>query len=198
MPSPSMNIAVVDNGGQWTHKEWRTLKYLGCNAEIVLNTTPLGDLDQFDALVLSGGSPRIETESDSLGLTSEYLNSEIWPILGICVGHQYMATHFGGKAGPASIPEFGEAQLKINDNGWLLSNLPSEFKVWESHNDEVTELPDSFKILASSKDCSIQAMEHESLPYAGVQFHPEVEHSEFGAEIFTNFLKKAFNYRNSN
>ena len=192
-----MNVAVVDNGGQWTHKEWRILTYLGCNAEIISNNTPLSDLEKFEALVLSGGAPRIGTESDSLGLTSEYLNSETWPILGICVGHQYMAAHFGGEAGPATIPEFGEATLTVKKNGWLLSNLPSEFKVWESHNDEVTKLPDSFNILASSKDCSIQVMEHESLPYAGVQFHPEVEHSEYGAEIFTNFLEKASIYNKS-
>ena len=192
-----MNVAVVDNGGQWTHKEWRVLTYLGCKAEIVSNTSPLNDLEKFEALVLSGGAPRIGTEADSLGLTSEYLNSEIWPILGICVGHQYMAAHFGGEAGPATIPEFGEVTLSVKKNGWLLSSLPSEFKVWESHNDEVTKLPDSFEVLASSKDCSIQVMEHTSLPYAGVQFHPEVEHSEFGAEIFTNFLEKASKYNNS-
>ena len=192
-----MNVAVVDNGGQWTHKEWRILTYLGCNAEIISNNTPLSDLEKFEALVLSGGAPRIGTESDSLGLTSEYLNSETWPILGICVGHQYMAAHFGGEAGPATIPEFGEATLTVKKNGWLLSNLPYEFKVWESHNDEITKLPDSFNILASSKDCAIQVMEHESLPYAGVQFHPEVEHSEYGAEIFTNFLEKASIYNKS-
>ena len=102
-------VAVVDNGGQWTHREYRVLNYLGCRAEIVSNVTPIEELERFKALVLSGGAPRIETESEALGLTSEYIDSEKWPILGICVGHQYMANHFGGKAGPAEIPEFGSS-----------------------------------------------------------------------------------------
>ena len=81
-------IAVVDNGGQWTHREYRVLNYLGCRAEIVSNVTPMSELERFKALVLSGGAPRIETESEALGLTSEYIDAEKWPILGICVGHQ--------------------------------------------------------------------------------------------------------------
>ena len=95
-------IAVVDNGGQWTHREYRVLNYLGCRAEIISNVTPIEELDRFQALVLSGGAPRIESESEALGLISEYLGLEKWPILGICVGHQYMATHFQGQAGPAT------------------------------------------------------------------------------------------------
>ena len=119
-------IAVVDNGGQWTHREYRVLNYLGCRAEIVSNVTPIEELERFKALVLSGGAPRIETESEALGLTSEYIDSEKWPILGICVGHQYMATHFGGKAGPAEIPEFGSSLLTLIDEGWILAGFPKE------------------------------------------------------------------------
>ena len=69
-------IAVVDNGGQWTHREYRVLNYLGCRAEIISNVTPIEELDRFQALVLSGGAPRIESESEALGLTSEYLDLE--------------------------------------------------------------------------------------------------------------------------
>ena len=107
-------IAVVDNGGQWTHREYRVLNYLGCRAEIISNVTPIEELDRFQALVLSGGAPRIESESEALGLTSEYLDLEKWPILGICVGHQYMATHFDGEAGPAAVPEFGSSLVPVN------------------------------------------------------------------------------------
>ena len=87
-------VAVVDNGGQWTHREYRVLNYLGCRAEIVSNVTPISELERFKALVLSGGAPRIETESEALGLTSEYIDAEKWPILGICVGHQYIHYNF--------------------------------------------------------------------------------------------------------
>nr|AIF23593.1 GMP synthase, N-terminal domain (guaA) [uncultured marine group II/III euryarchaeote SAT1000_17_E06] len=189
-----MAVAVVDNGGQWTHREWRVLNYLGCAAEIMPNTTPPVELERFRALVLSGGAPRIESEADALGLTAEYLDAVRWPILGICVGHQYMAAHFGGAAGPARVPEFGAALISVAERGWLMAGLPDEFTAWESHNDEVTRLPDEFDILASSDDCAVQAMQHRKLPYAGVQYHPEVEHSEYGAELFQNFLNKALEW----
>jgi len=189
-----MAVAVVDNGGQWTHREWRVLNYLGCAAEIMPNTTPPVELERFRALVLSGGAPRIESEADALGLTAEYLDAAQWPILGICVGHQYMAAHFGGAAGPARVPEFGAALVSVAERGWLMAGLPDEFTAWESHNDEVTRLPDDFIVLASSDDCVVQAMQHRKLPYAGVQYHPEVEHSEYGAELFQNFLNKALEW----
>ena len=187
-------VAVVDNGGQWTHREYRVLNYLGCRAEIVSNVTPISELERFKALVLSGGAPRIETESEALGLTSEYIDAEKWPILGICVGHQYMVAHFGGKAGPASIPEFGSSLVTLIERGWILKDFPDEFNVWESHNDEVHKVPDGFKLMASSEACEVQVIEHDNLPYAGVQYHPEVEHTEYGSELFQNFLKKALEW----
>ena len=119
-----MPVAVIDNGGQWTHREWRVLNYLGCDAEIVPNTLPLDELERFRALVLSGGAPRIESESEALGLTAEYLDAARWPILGICVGHQYMAIHYGGAAGPAKVPEFGSALVTVAERGWLMEGLP--------------------------------------------------------------------------
>ena len=151
-------------------------------------------MDRFQALVLSGGAPRIESESEALGLTSEYLDLEKWPILGICVGHQYMATHFEGEAGPAAVPEFGSSLVTLIEEGWILKGFPKEFNVWESHNDEVHKMPNGFRILASSDACQVQVMQHETLPYSGVQYHPEVENTEFGAEIFQNFLDKALEW----
>ena len=90
-----MKVYVIDNGGQWTHREWRVLKYLGVDAQIVDNTTPLEKLKDADALVLSGGAPRIGIQ-DKLGNCDEYLAYADVPILGICAGHQYMAKFFGG------------------------------------------------------------------------------------------------------
>ena len=102
-----------------------------------------------------------------------------------------MATHFGGKAGPAEIPEFGSSLVTLLEKGWILDNFPDEFNVWESHNDEVHEMPQGFRLLASSDACQVQVIQHEDLPYAGVQYHPEVEHTEYGSELFQNFLNKA-------
>lgn len=182
-----MRILVVDNGGQWTHREWRVLRYLDIDSEIIPNTTPLEDIEA-DGLVLSGGSPRIATEAASLGRTGEYLDRLAIPFLGICVGHQFMALHFGGEAGPSEVPEFGRTTLEILDHDALFRGLPERMVVWQSHNDEVKRLPEGFEVLATSETCRIQAMRHTSRPLFGVQFHPEVEHTEFGEDIFRNFV----------
>lgn len=182
-----MRVLVVDNGGQWTHREWRVLKYLDCDTSIIPNTTPVEEIDA-DALVLSGGAPRIAYEAPKLGKCGEYLDKFQGPILGICVGEQFMALHFGGTAGPAELPEYGTAELDADSSGTLFEGLPSRFKVWESHNDEVKTAP-GFRVTAHSANCRVQAIEHESRPLFGVQFHPEVEHTEHGYDIFKNFLK---------
>ncbi len=183
-----MKIFVVDNGGQWTHREWRVLKYLGMNTRIIPNTTPLEDLE-VDGLVLSGGAHRVGVDSERMGRNGEYLDEASFPILGICAGHQYMAQHFGGRAKPSGIPEFGKTQVFVDEEDELFLDLPSSFQAWLSHNDEVSELPRDFLSLAHSNNCKHQAMKHLKRPIYGVQFHPEVEHTEHGYEIFKNFLK---------
>jgi GMP synthase (glutamine-hydrolysing) len=87
-------IDVVDNGGQWTHREWRVLRHLGVNTQIIDNTTPVEKLRDLDGLLLSGGASRVGL-SGELGNCAAYLELEI-PILGICAGHQFMARHYGG------------------------------------------------------------------------------------------------------
>ena len=183
-------IYVVDNGGQWTHREWRVLKYLGVESEIVPNTTPWEKLADLDGLVLSGGAPRVGL-SHSLGECATYLDKAPYPILGICAGEQFMATHYGGACAPGKVPEFGKTELILDDpsGGRILAGLPEKSIVWESHNDEVVKLPPTFKLLAHSVNCPVQAIEHETLPRFGLQFHPEVEHSQFGERIFRNFIE---------
>ncbi len=183
-----MEVFVVDNGGQWTHREWRVLRDLGVTSKIVPNDTPAEEL-QVDGLVLSGGAPRVGIDPAKMGNNGEYLDQLDCPILGICAGHQYMALHFGGEAKPAEVPEFGNTELTVEEPGDLFLGLPRTFTVWESHNDEVSRTPEGFRPLASSKNCAIQAMQASGRPLYGVQFHPEVEHTEHGYEIFENFLR---------
>jgi len=184
-----MKVYVVDNGGQWTHREWRVLKYLDVETDIVPNTTLLKDLSDANGLVLSGGAPRVGLDAGQMGRNSEYISEAPFPILGICAGHQFMALHLGGDAKPAAIPEFGKAELVIDDADAIFSGLPGVFDVWESHNDEVVKLPPGFILLAHSKNCAVQAMRSTGRPLFGVQFHPEVEHTQHGPDIFKNFLK---------
>jgi GMP synthase (glutamine-hydrolysing) len=186
-----VKIFVIDNGGQWTHREWRTLRYLGVETEIVPNTTSIDKLisANIDGLVLSGGAPRIGLK-DKLGNCGEYLKELKMPILGICAGHQFMARYFGGKVEPSVIPEFGKVEIKIDVvDSPIFENIPNHFIAWESHNDEVALLPKDFINLAHSENCKIQAMAHKNKPLYGLQFHPEVEHTEYGEEIFKNFIR---------
>ena len=185
----NMKVYVVDNGGQWTHREWRVLKYLGVETKMIPNTTPLSELD-VDGLVLSGGAPRIGLSSEKMGNNKQYLEEAEFPMLGICAGHQFMALVFGGEPAPSEVPEFGKAELFVDDHNSIFRGLPDKFNVWESHNDEVVKLPKDFKILAHSKDCKIQAMRHTSRPLFGLQFHPEVDNTDHGEEMFKNFLEE--------
>lgn len=183
-----MKVYVIDNGGQWTHREWRVLRYLGADAEIVANTTPFEKIEDADALVLSGGASRVGLQK-KLGRCDEYLAKASFPVLGICAGHQFMARFFGGSVGIAKKPEYGKVEIEIIEEDVLFKGLPKKMVVWESHNDEVTKLPEDFILLASSPNCKIQAMKHREKPFFGLQFHPEVEHTQYGKEIFMNFLE---------
>jgi GMP synthase (glutamine-hydrolysing) len=101
-----------------------------------------------------------------------------------------MGLHYGGGLRPAKAPEFGKAELILNDadGGRLLAGLPPRSTVWENHNDEVSPAPAGFRVLAHSANCQMQAMEDERRARYAVQFHPEVEHTQFGEHIFRNFI----------
>ena len=186
-----VRIYIIDNGGQWTHREWRTLRDLDVDTKIVPNTTLFKEIyaEKVDGLVLSGGAPRMGLQKE-LGNCREYLEKADFPILGICAGHQFIAQFFGGKAKPSKIPEFGKIELTLlKKNNALFKGVPKKSIVWESHNDEVTVLPKDFEVLGKSENCKIQAMHHKEKPFYGLQFHPEVEHTEYGKIIFKNFIE---------
>ena len=183
----SLVIDVVDNGGQWTHREWRVLRHLGVDTMIIENTTPIDDLRELDGLLLSGGAARVGLTGE-LGRCGEYLELDI-PILGICAGHQFMARHYGGDAREAPQPEFGPMQIELVEGGGILfEGTPETQVVWESHNDEVHPVPDDFTITASSASCNVQAMQNDDATRFGLQFHPEVNDSEYGTDIIKNFV----------
>ena len=184
-----MKVYVVDNGGQWTHREWRVLKYLKVETKIIPNTTPFDEIRDLDGLVLSGGAPSVACDGNRMGSNGEYLDKAEYPILGICAGHQFLCQHFGSELGPADMPEFGEVKLHIGDHSGLFAGIPDDITVWGSHNDEVKNVPAGFKVTASSPSCAIEAVECLDRPIYGVQYHPEVENSEYGAEVFKNFLE---------
>ena len=133
-------IDVVDNGGQWTHREWRMLRYLKVDTQIIDNTTPVEELRELDGLILSGGAARVGLTGE-LGNCGAFLELDI-PILGICAGHQFMARHYGGDARESPEPEFGAMEIELVDGGGTIfaGTNPTQ-TVWESHNDEVHVVP---------------------------------------------------------
>ncbi|HTT72943.1 MAG TPA: GMP synthase subunit A [Thermoplasmata archaeon] len=181
-----MRIPVVDNGGQWTHREWRVLRDLGLETEIVPNSAPLESM-RADGIVLSGGALSLEGTDTPLGRVAEWIDTVSVPVLAICVGHQFLARHFGGRVAQGS-PEFGAVPLTVDrPDHPMFAGLGSPLRVWASHNDAVVRPPDGWPVLAHSPGCPIEAMAHPSRPLWGVQFHPEVEHTEGGTAIFRNF-----------
>jgi len=128
MSAPPLVIDVVDNGGQWTHREWRMLRYLGVDTQIIANTTPTSELRKLDGLILSGGAARVGLTGE-LGNCGAYLDLEI-PILGICAGHQFMAGYYGGAAAEAEEPEFGSAQITLVNGGGKFSPIPQKLKLF--------------------------------------------------------------------
>lgn len=185
-----MKIHVVNNGGQWTHREWRVLRELGADSRIIPNTTPLEEIrnERLDGLLLSGGAASLISKFDMLGLTGKYIDHAGVPILGLCVSHQFMVLHFGGRIGPAETPEFGRVKMAVKGKSPLFKGIPPKFIAWASHNDEVKELPADFEVTAFSDDCRVHGIQHRKMPLFGLQYHPEVEHSEYGREIFRNFM----------
>lgn len=178
-----VKIYVVYNYGQYNHLIHRTLRDLGVETKLIQNTTPVEEIDA-DGLVLGGG-PSL----DRTGNCEEYVKKLDIPILGICLGHQLIAKVFGGEVGRGKTGGYAEVEVEIVDRNELFEGFPERIKVWASHMDEVKKLPENFKILARSEICEIEAMRHEKKPIFGVQWHPEVYHSEYGVELYKNFVE---------
>ncbi|GGL70654.1 GMP synthase subunit A [Halocalculus aciditolerans] len=175
-------IVVVDNHGQFTHLEHRTLRDLGVDVELVDNDTPPEDVDA-DGVVLSGGP-----DIDRAGKSAEYVDFD-GPVLGVCLGHQVIAAALGGEVESGDYGGYADVTIDIEDAGDpLLGSLAPETRVWASHADEVVDVPDGFAITASSDICGVEAMSDTDRDLYGVQFHPEVAHTERGEEVFENFI----------
>lgn len=139
-----------------------------------------------------GGGPQsvrsLDALTGELKDASNLMTRTRLPMLCICVTHQLMATTFGGATNAAKKPEFGPVLISVSDEDTILEGLRPSFTAWESHNDEIVAPPPGFKVLASSDNCTVQAMRHEKMNVFGVQFHPEVSHTSKGVDVFKNFL----------
>ncbi len=193
-----MKIIVIDNGGQYCHRIYRTFQDLGVQAEIKPNTTPFEEIKNADGLALSGSGVLLSAEQP-LGNCPEFLDKFSGPIIGLCAGHQLIASHFGGKVQAAvetesQSPEFGKAEIIIDKENEIFNGIPQKFTAWVSHNDTVVEISEQLEKLAHSETCEFEAIKHISRPIYGLQFHPEVQHTEHGREIYKNFVNIVKNH----
>ncbi|MHC1637385.1 MAG: glutamine-hydrolyzing GMP synthase [Candidatus Nezhaarchaeales archaeon] len=187
-------IVVVDYGGQYAHLIARRIRELGVYSEVVHGDAAYEEIKslphniEVKGLILSGGPLSVYLES-SPKLDPKLLELEL-PILGICYGHQLIAYTFGGKVESLGKGEYGTTYVHIDDFNDILEGLNRTERVWMSHGDTVTSLPSNFKVLAHTDLCPIAAFKHLEKPIYGVQWHPEVIHTEKGMKILENFAFK--------
>ena len=186
-------ILILDFGSQFTQLIARRLRELGYYSFIMPGTVELSRIESFGAkaVILSGG-PSSVYETGSPQLDSEFwtwVKGKKLPVLGICYGMQLMVQEFKGEIKSEHKREYGRMKVKTEANSPLFQGI-SEFHAWMSHGDETAKLPESFKIAAKSIEGAVAAIAHTELPYLGIQFHPEVTHTEWGEEILKNFLLK--------
>jgi GMP synthase (glutamine-hydrolysing) len=181
-------ILILDFGSQYTQLIARRVREAGVFSEIQPFNANLGQFKnrQIRGVILSGGPSSVYEESaPRVGLEIFSLNV---PVLGICYGLQLITDIMGGKVAGAEHKEYGPAELQIGKTSPLFEGLPEASKVWMSHGDKVLELAENFEVIAHTSNSPYAAVHHITEPIYGLQFHPEVAHTDFGRQIFKNFL----------
>ncbi|MDH5779363.1 MAG: glutamine-hydrolyzing GMP synthase, partial [Candidatus Bathyarchaeota archaeon] len=185
-------ILVLDFGGQYCHLIGRRVREHSVYSEIVpCDITPtqieaLKEKFSVKGMILSGGPSSIYAK-DAPKCNLEIFNLDI-PVLGLCYGHQLIAFLFGARVEPAKKREYGISYAVVDSPEDVLKDLEGNQKVWMSHGDTVYELPQRFKILAHTENCPIAAFKHREKPIYGLQWHPEVIHTENGMQMLRNFV----------
>jgi GMP synthase (glutamine-hydrolysing) len=185
----SGTVVILDFGSQVSQLIARRTREAKIYSELLPFDTSWAEIAKREpaAIILSGG-PESTLGADALDCDPKVFTSGI-PLLGICYGMQLIAKHLGGGLVPLAHREFGPATLTIDElQAPLLLGVPRESRVWMSHGDSVTAVPPSFTALAHTDRCAIAAMGDAGRRIYGVQFHPEVVHTEAGTAILQNFL----------
>ncbi|OZG72096.1 glutamine-hydrolyzing GMP synthase [Hahella sp. CCB-MM4] len=192
----SHRILILDFGSQYTQLIARRVREIGVYCEIYPYDMSEEDIREFNpkGIILAGG-PESVTELNT-PRAPECLFSMDLPLFGICYGMQTMAEQLGGKVAGSDKREFGYAQVKVREQSGLFENVKDHvdedgaplLDVWMSHGDKVVGLPEHFVLSASTESAPIAAMQHESKPWYGVQFHPEVTHTLQGLRILERFV----------
>ena len=181
-------ILILDFGSQYTQLIARRIREQNVYCEIHPHTTPIEEIRKINpkGLIFSGGPMSVYDEG-APEISSEFFELDI-PVLGICYGLQLIAKNFGGKVEPAQKREYGKAKILIEKKSKLLEGVVKNSIVWMSHGDYITELPKGFEITAKTDNSPVCAISNEDKNIFGVQFHPEVVHTENGKQIIKNFV----------
>ncbi len=181
-------IIVLDFGGQYCHLISRRIRDLGIFSEVLPSDTgreALGKIDGLKGIILSGGAASVMDES-SPKIGKDVLGTGV-PVLGICYGHQLIAHLENGEIATGGTGEYGTTAMRTEGKSDLLNGLGRETMVWMNHRDKVMSLPAGYSVTASTRDCPVAAFENREKGIYGVQFHPEVTHTEKGFDILRNF-----------
>jgi GMP synthase (glutamine-hydrolysing) len=181
-------VLVVDFGAQYAQLIARRVREARVFSEIVPRDITSSQIKEKDpvGIILSGGPSSVYAE-DAYGIDAEIFELGI-PVFGICYGHQLMAQTLGGAVASTGTSEFGPADLRVVGKSQLFVDQPEHQQVWMSHNDAVSDAPEGFSVTASTPDAPVAAMEDTERRFYGVQFHPEVKHTEHGQEVLEHFL----------
>jgi len=184
-------ILIIDFGSQFTQLIARRTRELGVFSEIVSHKKI--SISQIDStvkgIILSGG-PLNVYESNKYSFDKRILFKNV-PVLGICFGHQILSKVMGGRVKQSKHREFGLANIYKKNDSQIIQNFfknKKSAKVWMSHADQVSKLPKNFKVVASSQNSSFAIVENKIQKFYGVQFHPEVTHTQNGIKILSNFI----------
>ncbi len=184
-------ILIIDFGSQFTQLIARRIRELGVFSEIISHKKiKLKDIDQtIKGIILSGG-PLNVYQINKYSFDKKIINLNI-PILGICFGHQILSKLNGGRVKQSKHREFGLANIYKKNGSLLIKNFfnkQKSKKVWMSHADQVSRLPKNFKVIASSTNSKFAIVENKLKKFYGIQFHPEVTHTENGKKLISNFI----------
>ena len=185
-------VLVVDFGAQYAQLIARRVREASVYSEIVPHTITAAEVAELNpiGIVLSGG-PSSVYEPGSPSLDDGILKLGV-PVLGICYGFQLMAVQLGGEVAQTGLREYGSTPVVLaGDGGTLLAGSTPEQTTWMSHGDSVSKAPAGFEVLASSASTPVAAFASDERKLYGVQWHPEVKHSEFGQRVLENFLHRA-------
>ena len=181
-------ICVIDFGSQFTQLIARRVREIGVYSEIHPFHSALERMKAHPpkGVILSGG-PRSVYEEGAPNVSKEVFERGV-PVLGICYGLQVMAMHFDGAVDPADQREFGKAELCIDEASDLFYGVPQRSRVWMSHGDKLTSIGVGYEVIAHTDNAPIGAVRNTTRRHYGVQFHPEVAHTEYGKTILENFV----------